>query len=501
MINKDIKKNNKSLNTSVLDMNGKQAFEFFMEEENYCAIELPPYFTFKSLLQNVDEYLNGNNFKVDSKIKNFEGVNYRVYSNKEGKYNWRPLEIINPFLYVDLLKKITSEDNWKLLHEKFEEFQNNSKIVCLSIPVKSNTKRKNKSAQILKWWTDVEQESIKLSLEYNYLYHTDISDCYPSIYTHTIAWAIHGKDIAKKQRNDNNLLGNIIDSYMQCMHHGQTNGIPQGSVLMDFIAEIILGYADEQLTKMIKEDKIEEYKILRYRDDYRIFVNNPIDGEKILKFLTEILLELGLKLNSLKTKMSSQVIVSSIKIDKYEWLLKKQKEMDIQRQLLIIHNHGMEFLNSGSLSKALFKFYNSLHKSKLKKNINPEVLISIVVDIAFNNPRTIPVCFSIISKLLSSFRKDESLLIINKMHEKFNQLPNNGFIEVWLQRISYPLDNKTNYKEILCEIVKGKYQNSIWNNKWLPFQDPISMDQIVNNKILQEIKPIIEPTEVNIFVY
>ena len=67
---------------------------------------------------------------------------------------------------------------------------------------------------------------------------------------------------------------------MQC---GQTNGIPQGSVLMDFIAEILLGYIDEILTEQLNTAHIVNYKILRYRDDYRIFVNNPDEGEKILK--------------------------------------------------------------------------------------------------------------------------------------------------------------------------------------------------------------------------
>ena len=64
---------------------------------------------------------------------------------------------------------------------------------------------------------------------------------------------------------------------MQC---GQTNGIPQGSVLMDFIAEILLGYIDEILTEQLNTAHIVNYKILRYRDDYRIFVNNPDEGEK-----------------------------------------------------------------------------------------------------------------------------------------------------------------------------------------------------------------------------
>jgi hypothetical protein len=37
----------------------------------------------------------------------------------------------------------------------------------------------------------VEQKSIELGLEYDYIFHTDIVDCYGAIYTHSISWAIH----------------------------------------------------------------------------------------------------------------------------------------------------------------------------------------------------------------------------------------------------------------------------------------------------------------------
>lgn len=58
------------------------------------------------------------------------------------------------------------------------------------------------------------------------------------------------------------------------MSFGQTNGIPQGSNLMDFIAELVLGYSDLQLSKKLIMTTISNYKILRYRDDYRIFTNS-----------------------------------------------------------------------------------------------------------------------------------------------------------------------------------------------------------------------------------
>ena len=87
------------------------------------------------------------------------------------------------------------------------------------------------------------------------------------------------------------------------MRYGQTNGIPQGSVLMDFIAQMVLEYIDKLLEEKISK-KVKEYTILRYRDDYRIFVNNYKDGELILKNLTEILIDFSFKLNSSKTNFA-----------------------------------------------------------------------------------------------------------------------------------------------------------------------------------------------------
>ena len=41
------------------------------------------------------------------------------------------------------------------------------------------------------------------------------------------------------------------------MQNSQTNGIPQGSILMDFISEMILSYADKLLDERIKMKNID----------------------------------------------------------------------------------------------------------------------------------------------------------------------------------------------------------------------------------------------------
>ena len=118
----------------------------------------------------------------------------------------------------------------------------------------------DRAGQITNWWESIEQETIKQALRYSYLAMSDITDCYGSLYTHSFEWALDegGKQGAKERKKLNVSLGDDglgarIDGKLMNLNNGQTNGIPQGSTLMDFLAEIILGYADLQLTEKIKE--------------------------------------------------------------------------------------------------------------------------------------------------------------------------------------------------------------------------------------------------------
>ena len=104
------------------------------------------------------------------------------------------------------------------------------------------------------------------------------------------------------------------------MNYNQTNGIPQGSVITDFIAEMILGYADLLLSEKLSTMEIDDYKIIRFRDDYRIYTNDEKYLTIILKALTEVLLNLNMKLNEKKTKITSDIIANSMKEDKYKYL-------------------------------------------------------------------------------------------------------------------------------------------------------------------------------------
>lgn len=487
---------------TILEMTASEARSFLLKQSSYCSVDLPPYFTFEPILQEVSIYLETHELNgVSHRPHEHENVNYLLMSNKDGKHAWRPFEIMHPALYVDIVHKITDDESWTTIQERFEHFHSCEHITCVSMPVESTDETQDREEQILNWWSENEQRSLELALDYEVIVHADITDCYSQLYTHSIAWAVHTREVAKANRRNRNLIGNVIDSFVQNMREGQTNGIPQGSVLMDFIAEMVLGYMDELLETKISTLPIDDYKIIRYRDDYRIFVHNEIDGHMILKALTEVLIEFGFKLNSSKTIISDDIVTSSIKRDKLEWLFRKREATTVQKQLLIIHDHARKYPNAGSLLRALSEIRSMIYG--LERLDDVRVVISIVVDIAYKNPRTYPVCSAILSKLFQFLESDDiKQEIIEKIVKKFSKLPNTGYMHVWLQRISLPMQIAVEYEEKLCEIANGSDTGSIWNSVWITGRDlkQIVERSIINDEKLDSLSDIIEPEEYELFL-
>lgn len=184
---------------TILELSNTEAEQFFTQAENYCNIDLPKYFNFQPLLNA----LSNDNAAIDTigkeKAKKYQNVNYKLYNNKDGAFAWRQLQLINPGLYIQLVKYITKRDNWKIIINRFSEFQKNQHIQCCSLPLLTIENDNPKRDTILNWWDNIEQRSIELALEYNCMLNTDITDCYGSIYTHSISWALHGKLESQKK--------------------------------------------------------------------------------------------------------------------------------------------------------------------------------------------------------------------------------------------------------------------------------------------------------------
>ena len=492
---------------TVLELSNEKARKYFMDPQCYGATELPSYFDFGCVLSVVEKSLPRRGLSHDAlqAAKDLDGVNYTLVGNKDGKYAWRPLQFIHPVLYVDLVRRLTTASSWKIIQDRFSQYRSIAKIECISLPVVSDSSRKTKAEQILKWWSGFEQRSLELALRYKTMLSTDITDCYGSIYTHSIAWALHGKETAKAKRQNKSLLGNVIDSQIQAMRYGQTNGIPQGSVLMDLVAETVLGYVDELLDRELADYQGEDYFILRYRDDYRIFVNDTWIGEKILKALTSVLSGMGMRLNSAKTKVSDNIINDSVKSDKLAWLSQTQSfnVLSFEKKLLLLYRHASQFPNCGSLMQPLTDLHKAMPDMFLGSDAQIKASLSVVVELAYRNPKCYQMCMAIVAELLQHFAPGERRNLAVAILEKFNHLPNCGYLQLWLQRILVPCKISLDYPERLCMEVSGS-TGRVWNSDWLgsepTLQQMMSQVDIINRDKLVQLKETMSSDEVELFI-
>lgn len=488
----------------ITELNSDEAKAYFLKGSSYFNQDFPDYISFEPILNDVAIVLDGRQYPQFKKSNPAEvpDVNYNFIANKDGRFAWRPIELMHPAIYVSLVNLMCQADNWDQLTKRFAEFKKDC-ITCCSPLVMSLDEQSDRATQVRNWWQAVEQQSLKNSLEFSHVLHTDVSDCYASLYTHSIAWALHGLETAKEKKTDKGLLGNSIDGHIQASRYGQTNGISQGSVLMDFIAELVLGYVDTLIAAELGEEK--DFRILRYRDDYRIFSNSDVRAEEILKVISNKLRMVGMHLGVAKTSLSTNVIEGSIKSDKLAGIdlqnLGIANAKTLQKQLLRLHSFGRRYPNSGALRRLV----GELHRKILKLKAAPddlEVQIAIATDIAVVSPSTFPAVAGLLSQLLSLAPTECKGELWSRIVLKMSRVPYNGYLQIWLQRVAKPKIGGLEFKsdECICKVVDGE-DISLWNNDWIESADLKA--SLLTSKIVvkdaAETAPIVKPDEVELF--
>lgn len=488
----------------LIELTNEEARSHFLKGSSYFNGDLPSYISFEPLLNDVASALKGGYFDAfkASDPKNLSGVNYSFIANKDGRFAWRPYELMHPAIYVSLVNLICEETNWAFIQARAMEF-NNGIVECCSAPVMSLDGQRDVAAQVKGWWQKVEQQSLTSSLEFAFLLHTDVTDCYGSLYTHSISWALHGLEVAKASRGKGGLVGDKIDAFIQASRYGQTNGIAQGSVLMDFIAELVLGYVDEQISAEFTDGI--DFKILRYRDDYRIFTNSSEQAEQILKVVSDKLRSVGMKLGVAKTFASKNVIEGAIKPDKLAGIelqdLGESNAKTLQKQLLRLHAFGQRFPNSGALRRLLSEFHSSVVE-QLQAPDDLEVQVAITTDIGFVSPSTFPVIAGVLSHLISLAPVEDRKKMWELVRSKMKKVPYNGYLEIWLQRIIQPQTVGIAFEsnETICKIVNGENQQ-LWDSSWIAspaLQKSVDARKIVTADLTKS-PEVIQPKEVMLF--
>ena len=488
----------------LIQLQSSDARAHLLKGSSYFNGDFPKYISFEPILKDVEALLAGGSYKAFKKSYPhlLSGVNYSFTANKDGRLAWRPFELIHPVLYVSLVNTITENNNWLALQTRVAQFEGGV-VTCCSAPIISEDHQTDVATQVKSWWQTVEQRSLALSLEFTHLLHTDVTDCYGALYTHSIPWAVHGLSQAKASKKNDSLVGNLIDAHIQAGRYGQTNGISQGSVLMDFVAEIVLGYVDSLINAELSH--ASDVHILRYRDDYRIFSNTSERGEEVLKIVSDKLRLVGMRLGVSKTLSCRNVVEGSVKPDKLAGIelqdLGTTNAKTIQKQLLRLHAFGQRYPNSGALKRLVSEFHVNVSKqSECPDDL--DVQVAIATDISSGSPSTFPAVAGILSHLISLAPEPERAALWSLVRRKMQRIPYNGYLEVWLQRVTIPksIALQFNSSEPICQIVSGN-KPPLWDNSWitgLALKNALDVGKIVVSDP-SEVNELIQPEEVQLF--
>ncbi len=209
----------------------------------------------------------------------------------------RLMGIPNPFKYQRVCSEL--RDNWDKIRKHFHVHTDGQSYRVSRIHIRKEYNEKRIFAMNYKnWRVDGTPESDLLIHDKGtsrFLVHADISTCFPSIYTHSIPWALVGKERAKKTTNAD-IWYNRIDHMCSDMRNGETHGLLIGPHTSNLLSEIILTVVDKSLY-----DK--GYRYARSIDDYDCYVDSYDEAQRFLRDLEGALREFDLPLNHKKTKI------------------------------------------------------------------------------------------------------------------------------------------------------------------------------------------------------
>lgn len=273
----------------------KKAIAKWLLTEGYFPEQyvLPPSFTVTNFKLRTKPYNKNLN---DPKRRKLVTISY-----PKSLLTSRVFSIQHPFNYHDIVFHLI--EAWETVIDHI--FHNDLKIFSYSLPIPVNARAVGKlgslrsGRMIYEWIEMAENDMVAEAHKFNFIIRADITNFYNSVYTHSIGWALHGREVAFADK-DFKLTGNKVDKLIQYANDARTNGIPVGFALSDLIAEIILTSIDRKVSSKLKAIN---FVGTRFKDDYRILCNSEEEAKKILKVLSDELVEFNLLINEHKTKV------------------------------------------------------------------------------------------------------------------------------------------------------------------------------------------------------
>lgn len=252
------------------------------------ADKLPDVFTSEPFYQY---YKSKGKPKFDKK-----GHDYVRYESIRDTNIPRPLGIPNPFAYANLCNEMSN--NWDRLQSFFDVETNTHTYKLSRIHIRKMVSGKHLFEMNYKHFEKDGTPEQKIIIPAKFHVAADISNCFPSMYSHSIPWALIGKPTSKTTKDDKTKWYNILDFYLRTIKCDETNGMLIGPHSSNVFSEIILTKIDNILYQ-------KGYQFTRHIDDYSCFVGSYEGAERFILDLSAELKAFDLSLNAKKTKITT----------------------------------------------------------------------------------------------------------------------------------------------------------------------------------------------------
>ena len=350
--------------------------------KGYFPVQLPPGFTTEQFAISHSIYGAIWDGITEKNIPKTLGEKFSV---ARSSYFRRGTSIVNPIGFYYLSKQIDA--NWEKIKEHYEK-----STLSKSTPKIEDTSKSLRAIDLPRF-SQLYEEKITASSGFKFALITDISGFFPTIYTHTIPWALHSKATAKSNRRNRAYFGNILDDKSMALQDGQTIGLPIGPDTSHILAEIIGVAIDIKL-----KEKLGFFpQGFRYVDDFFLFFETREYAERALAILTSAINGFELQINASKTRI---IEVKDLVEESWKYSLKQLKISPKKRQQRDdIHNYYevLFALEKRFQDESLVKYGLKQISSSIIKKSNWSVMEAYLLKCGYSFPNTMQVIAHILA--------------------------------------------------------------------------------------------------------
>ena len=364
--------------------------------------EVPPVFSSESFSSDAARKL------VQAKQRNgsvgWDAVEYRTT-----RFNGvsRSLAIPHPLAYAHLCLCIY--ENWNHLDYVTKNKQS------LIQP----RQHKDGRLMIMEYETSVEKasRSARFGFGRRFMVRTDISNCFPSIYSHAIPWATVGFGTAKarKSRQHQEEWFNQLDQKLRWTKRNETQGVAIGPATSNVLSEAILARVDEALNK-------KGFVFERFIDDYTAYCRTEDEAQDFIRWLAEELSQYKLLLNIRKTEiLPLPQAVSEDWVSRLALSVPKSDEINSYDAVSFL-NLAVEMAKSEPDGSVLKYAIKALLRKKLGFMVEFDVLPQ-VLTLSFHQPALLPFLEGLFDKtlLLDPFLYGDDLHTLAMENARFHR--------------------------------------------------------------------------------